>query len=180
MVLPMVYYHGKSINGKGELLMVKKKYAHYLFSNFKEEANLPAVDGPQAYFRGARQIPGANMNMGWQLFVRPMFLEKEPHTHEADEYLIFLGGQLPDLFSSFDAEIDFYIGEEMEKYVIAKPTIIFIPKGLSHCPLDFRKINKPVFFSALLLTPKFTKTTGGKEFSYDGPGFKGAPKMIRT
>jgi hypothetical protein len=158
--------------------MAGKKYAQYVFSDFKEEANLPAVAGPQAYFRGARQIPGANMNMGWQLFVKPIYLEKEPHTHEADEYLIFLGGQPPDLFSSFDAEIELFLGDEQEKYFINKPTIVFIPAGLTHCPLEFRILRKPVLFSALLLTPKFTKTMDGKEFSYDGPGVGGAPKVI--
>ena len=118
------------------------------------------------------------MNMGWQLFTKPILLEKAPHTHNADEYLIFLGGQLPDLFSSFDAEIDFWMGKEQEKYTITKPTIIYIPKDMQHTPLDFRKINKPVLFSALLLTPKFTKTMDGKELSYDGPGVNGAAKMI--
>jgi hypothetical protein len=158
--------------------MSKGKYARYLFSDFKEDSNLPAVAGPQAYFRGARQIPGANMNMGWQLFTRPVFLEKAPHTHGADEYLIFLGGELPDLFSSFDAEIDFWIGEEQEKYVITRPTIVYIPKGMPHTPLDFRKIVRPVLFSALLLTPRFSKTMGGKEYSYDEPNISGAGPMI--
>ena len=117
------------------------KYDKLFLTEFKEPSNLPAVAGPQAYFRGARQIPGANMNMGWQLFVKPINLEKEPHTHDVDEYLIFLGGALPDLFSSFQAEIDFCIGEEKEPHLINKPTIIFIPKGMVHCPLNFRKID---------------------------------------
>ncbi len=160
--------------------MAAQKYSQYVFSNFREESNLPAVATPQAYFRGGRQIPGAKMNMGWQLFVKPFQLEKEAHTHDADEYLIFLGGQPPDLFSSFDAEIDFWLGEEMEKYTITKPTIIYIPSGLSHCPLNLRKITKPVFFSALLLTPKFTKTMGGREFAYDGPNVGGAGPMINS
>jgi hypothetical protein len=160
--------------------MAERKYAKYLFSGFQEDSNLPAVAGPQAYFRGARQIPGANMNMGWQLFTRPIFLEKAPHTHDVDEYLIFLGGQLPDLFSSFEAEIDFWIGQEMEKYVITRPTIIFVPKGLPHTPLDFRKIVKPVLFSALLLGPKFTKRMDGKEYVYEGPNVGGAGPMIKV
>ena len=73
-----------------------------------------------------------------------------------------------------------WIGKELEKYVITKPTIIFVPKGLAHTPLDFRKIVKPVLFSAILLTPKFTKTMDGKEFAYDGPGVGGAPKVIKV
>jgi hypothetical protein len=160
--------------------MPKNKYDAQFFSDFKEPSNLSAVAGPQAYFRGSRQIPGANMNMGWQLFVEPMYLEREPHTHEADEYLIFLGGQPPDLFSSFEAEIDFTIGEELEKHTFNKPTIIFIPSGMMHCPLNFRKIVKPVLFSALLLTPRFTKTMDGKDMAYDGPtapGHKGPVKL---
>ena len=159
--------------------MAELKYQKYVFADFKEGSNLPAVAGPQAYFRGARQIPGANMNMGWQLFVKPIFLEKEPHTHDADEYLIFLGGQLPDLFSSFEAEIDLCLGEEQEKYLITKPTIVFIPQGFPHTPLNFRKIVKPVLFSALLLTPKFTKRMGGKDYSYDGPNVGGAGPVIK-
>lgn len=154
--------------------MSTSRYDKLFLTDFKEPSNLPAVAGPQAYFRGARQIPGANLNMGWQLFVAPIYLEKEPHTHDFDEYLIFLGGQLPDLFSSFQAEIDFCIGPEEEKHVIDRPTIIFIPKGLVHCPLNFRRLDKPVLFHAILLSPRFTKTMNGQEFAYDGPTAPGA------
>jgi len=159
--------------------LVTDKYDHFFLSDFKEPSNLPAVAGPQAYFRGARQIPGANMNMGWQLFVKPIQLEREPHTHNVDEYLIFLGGELPDLFSSFEAEVDFCIGEEQEKHLINKPTIIFIPKGMVHCPLNFRKIVKPILFHAILLSHHFTKTMDGKEFIYDGPTAPGAKSPMR-
>src|SRR4030067_1737414 len=95
------------------------KYTKYLLTDFKSVPPVArdAIAGPQVAFRGARQIPGANANFGGQVFIKPVFLEKEPHTHDADEYLIFLGGQLPDLFSSFDAEIDLWMGEEQEKYV---------------------------------------------------------------
>ena len=154
--------------------MAESKYDELFLTDFKEPSNLSAVAGPQAYFRGARQIPGASMNMGWQLFVEPIHLEREPHTHDADEYLIFLGGKLPDLISSFKAEIDFHIGEEQEYHLINQATIIFIPKGMVHCPLNFRKIDEPILFHAILLTPIFTKTMGGKEFSYDGPTAPGA------
>ena len=159
--------------------MAKAKYNKYFLTDFKEPSNLSAVAGPQAYFRGARQIPGANLNMGWQLFVEPIYLEKEPHTHDVDEYLIFLGGKLPDLFESFQAEVDFCIGEEQEKHLINKPTIIFIPKGLVHCPLNFRKIDKPILFHAILLSPRFTKTMNGKEMSYDGPTAPGAKGPVK-
>jgi len=153
--------------------MPKKKYQQFVFSGFREEMKLPFIAKPSAYFRGARQIPGAGVNMGWQLFVKPIRLETEPHTHDADEYLIFLGNDPADFFSSFDAEIDFFLGDEMEKYLINKPTIVYIPPNLTHCPLDFRVINRPVLFTALLQTPMFTKTMNGKEYKFDGPDAKG-------
>jgi hypothetical protein len=153
--------------------MAKKKYAKYVFSEFREEMNLPFMSKPQAYFRGARQIPGAGVNMGWQLFIKPILLETEPHTHDADEYLIFLGNDPSDWFSSFDAEIDLFLGKEMEKYLINKPTVVYIPANFTHCPLEFRVINRPVLFTALLQTPIFTKTMKGKVYKFDGPDAKG-------
>jgi hypothetical protein len=153
--------------------MADKKYEKYVFSGLREEMNVPYFAKPQAYFRGARQIPGAGINLGWQLVIKPILLETEPHTHDAEEYLIFLGSNPADWFSSFDAEIDLFLGGEMEKYFINKPTIVYIPSNLSHNPLEFRVINKPVLFTALLQTPIFTKTMKGKEYTFDGPDAKG-------
>jgi hypothetical protein len=149
--------------------MAKKIYQQLVFSGFKENMDLPFIAKPQAYFRGAHQIPGAGINMGWQLFIQPVNLEKEPHTHNADEYLIFLGNNPADWFSSFDAQIDLFLGEEMEKYLINKPTIVYIPAKMVHCPLNFRVLNQPVLFTALLQNPVFTKTMKGKEYSWKGP-----------
>jgi hypothetical protein len=108
--------------------------------------------------------------MGWQLFIKPVFLEKEPHTHNADEYLIFLGNNPTDWFSSFDGQIDLFLGEEKEKYLIDKPAVVYIPANLFHCPLNFRVLNRPILFTALLQTPVFTRTMKGKEYSWKGPG----------
>jgi hypothetical protein len=153
--------------------MVGKKYQKLVFSGFKENMDLPFIAKPQAYFRGANQIPGAGINMGWQLFIRPILLEKESHTHNTDEYLIFLGNDPADWFSSFDAQIDLFLGEEMEKYLIDKPTIVYIPHEMPHCPLNFRVLNGPVLFTALLQSPIFTKTMKGKEYTFKGPDADG-------
>jgi hypothetical protein len=132
---------------------------------------------PQAYFRGEADMPGANMNVGFQVFKSPVFLEREPHFHREEEYLVFLGAKLPDVFSSFDAEIDFYMGptlDVMEKIVITKPTIIRIPPCTWHCPLDFRRMTKPVLFQAVLMHGKFgaikqrKNEDGGNEYLYLG------------
>jgi hypothetical protein len=112
----------------------------------------PEIASPQTYFRGAVALPGATATIGWQVFTAPVCWET-PHVHKNDEFLIFLGAELPDLCSSFDAEIDLWMGEEMEKHTITSTTVVFIPKGVQHAPLNFRAIRKPVLFHALYLGP---------------------------
>ena len=112
----------------------------------------PEIASPQTYFRGASALPGATATIGWQVFTDPVCWET-PHVHKYDEFLIFLGADLPDLCSSFDAEIDLWMGEEMEKHTITTTTVVYIPKGMQHAPLNFRAIRKPVLFHALYLGP---------------------------
>jgi hypothetical protein len=156
--------------------MSERKYEKLVYQ-FKPEYNEVAADGagtdfvfsPQAYFRGASQIPGSRFNMGFQIFVKPFFLDRTPHYHPVDEYLIFLGGNFPNLFD-FDAEISLFIGEEMEEFTITEPTIVRIPAGVQHCPLNFKRIDRPVFFQAALMQGMFGGVYNGKELCYNGPG----------
>jgi hypothetical protein len=131
------------------------KYDHLFCTRFKEQSTTPVVEGPQAYFRGASMLPGAGINMGWQKFVKPVKLELQSHHHDVDEYLIFLGAELPDLVGTFDGELEIFLGEEYERHIITKATILYIPAGIEHNPMDIRKLNKPMMLSALHLAPYF-------------------------
>jgi hypothetical protein len=123
----------------------------------------PEIASPQTYFRGASALPGATATIGWQVFTAPVCWET-PHVHKYDEFLIFLGAELPDLCSSFDAEIDLWMGEEMEKQTITSTTVVFIPKGVQHAPLNFRAIRKPVLFHALYLGPSLDRSPRVPDF----------------
>ena len=123
----------------------------------------PEIASPQTYFRGASALPGATATIGWQVFKAPVCWET-PHTHKYDEFLIFLGAELPDLCKSFDAEVDFWMGEELEKHTITSTTVIYIPKGLMHSPLNFRVIRKPILFHALYLGPNLDRQETIKNF----------------
>jgi hypothetical protein len=131
---------------------------------------------PQAYFRGAMQIPGSQFNVGFQIFVKPFFLDKMPHRHAHDEYLVFLGASFPNVFD-FDADIEFTLGkinDDAQTFKITNPAIIRVPAGVYHCPLNFKRIGKPVLFQAALMEPMFggiydTPDGGTKEMRYNGP-----------
>lgn len=135
------------------------------------------IINPQAYFRGASQIPGAKFNVGFQIFVKPFFLDRLPHFHDGEEYLIFLGGTFPNVFD-WDAEIEFTLGQvgvDAEVYKITQPTIIRVPAGVWHCPLNFKRVDKPVFFQAALMEEVFganfyTPTAKIQKMRYNGPG----------
>jgi len=144
------------------------KYGHYFLADDRQPPKemdfvglnsippFPEIASPQTYFRGASALPGATATIGWQVFTDPVCWET-PHIHKYDEFLIFLGAELPDLCSSFDAECDLWMGEEMEKHTIDSTTIVFIPKGVQHAPLNFRVINKPILFHALYLGPSLDR-----------------------
>ena len=131
------------------------KYDHLFSTKLRENSITDVVAGPQAYFRGDSDLPGAKINMGWQMFTKPYKLEMESHHHDTDEYLFFLGAELPDLVGSFDGEIEYFMGPEYERHVITKATVLYIPAGLEHNPCDIKRLTKPMMFSALQLAPYF-------------------------
>lgn len=164
-------------------LNMSKKYEKLVFefpAEYNELVTLGDDPGyilsPQAYFRGASQIPGSKFNVGFQIFVKPLFLDRIPHHHEVDEYLIFMGGTFPNLFD-FDADIELTLGKvgvDAEVIHISQPTIVRVPAGIYHCPIRFRRVDKPVFFQAALMQDMFSSTYdtedgGQKELWYNGP-----------
>jgi hypothetical protein len=157
---------------------VQEKYEKLFYEFTPQETSWGDwIHSPQAYFRGDKDLPGANMNVGFQVFKAPVFLEREPHFHREDEYLVFLGAKLPDVFSSFDAEVHFFLGktlETMEKIVITEPTIIKLPRGYWHSPLDFVRVDKPILFQAVFLAGKegrvsyVERENGERQYIYVG------------
>lgn len=122
--------------------------------------------------RGACQIAGAKAYIGGGLIKEPVFIDPYPHKHEADEFLAFLGP--PTDRYDFNAHVEFTLGlgDDAELYNIDEPTIVRIPAGTWHCPLNFIRIDKPIFFEVVLLQGAFGGTyqmpDGIKELWYNG------------
>jgi hypothetical protein len=90
-------------------------------------------------------FPEANLKGSGVYYTRPHVMVKDIHIHDFDEYLFFLGTNVTDL-EDFDAEIEIFMGEEAERHLITRPTILYVPAKMKHCPLNFAKINKPMLF----------------------------------
>jgi mannose-6-phosphate isomerase-like protein (cupin superfamily) len=121
----------------------------------KVPAALAPLFGPCAYIDSEGQFGSkANLSMAWRLITKPMCIDREPHKHAFDEFLCFLGGNLENMFD-FDATIELSMGPESELHVIESATVVYVPAGTLHCPLNYKRIGKPVLFHPIALTPAF-------------------------
>lgn len=64
------------------------------------------------------------------------------HRHDFDEVIGFAGSNRNSP-RELGGEIEFWLGDE--KYILTKTCLIFIPKGLKHCPLTLLRIDTPIF-----------------------------------
>lgn len=120
----------------------------------------------QAYFRGTDCMPEANFYASYRCYMKEAFLDRISNYHSEEEFLCFIGYDITDPFGSFDAEIEFWMGEDldhMEKHIITEPTIVRIPAYMWHCPLEFKRVSKPIYFQVLHLRGKFATFAAEKD-----------------
>jgi hypothetical protein len=136
--------------------MNNNKYSKYLFSDLSRKPPHPEVKTPIADFSGFKEWGETKFGINWECIYKPFYMIKEPHSHAFDEYLAFMGGNSLDIFD-FQAEVELYLGEEKELHIINKPTIVYLPAGFVHCPMNFKKIDKPILFHKIYLSPKYKR-----------------------
>jgi hypothetical protein len=86
----------------------------------------------------------------------PCLMEEAPHVHDFDMYLHFMSYD-PDDMETLDADIEIGFGDEREIHTITEPCSVFIPKGMIHCPLEFKRVGKPLLFIHTSIAPHYTK-----------------------
>ncbi len=64
------------------------------------------------------------------------------------------------------------MGEELEKYVITQPTIISLPPGLVHCPLEITKIVHPIIQIEMMIAPADGSVPTREPYFKKDKGFK--------
>ena len=64
------------------------------------------------------------------------------HTHPFDEVIAFFGTNPEDLHD-LCGQVELWI--DGEKNVIDRSFMAFIPAGTEHCPLQIRRIERPIF-----------------------------------
>lgn len=129
-----------------------KKHGEYILELTTNKSMYKQIIADQLAVAGARDLNNANFSMGWSYLTEPFLMVAEAHTHDFDQIIFFLGGD-PGNVGDFGAEVEMSLGENQEKYIINYTSCVYIPAGLLHCPLDVKKVNKPIMFIDITLSP---------------------------
>jgi hypothetical protein len=103
----------------------------------------PEITAPMIAAMGSKDIPGAHLGAGFAYLVEPFMMIDAAHKHDFDQFLYFFGGD-PNDFTEFDAEIELEL--DGKPNLITYASWVHIPKGLMHCPLNVKRVGKPVIF----------------------------------
>lgn len=79
-----------------------------------------------------------------------------PHIHKDAELLFHIGTD-PNNPSDLGAEVEFYLGPEMERHVITQSCVVYIPPGFIHAPWRPLKTYRPWVFAEVNQGPLHTE-----------------------
>ena len=139
--------------------MTERKYEKYILQDLKmPEGMMPS----EAYKQRATKVlwmdgentPGAfNVNVVWLWKPTPAeFNHDDAHKHDYDEVIGFFGSDFNNPYN-LNAEIEFWL--EDEQYILTKSTLLFIPTGLTHCPLNVLSVSRPVFHFTTVMSGSY-------------------------
>ncbi len=111
--------------------------------------------GPELIYTGETDYQ-SGLTMMFLRITAPTLMEEKAHAHDFDMYLYFMSFD-PDSMGDLGADIEIGLGPEQEIHKITTPTSVYIPKGMVHCPLEFKRVDKPILFIHASLAPKYTK-----------------------
>jgi hypothetical protein len=98
---------------------------------------------------------GGTLTMAYHCMTKPKLFDMT-HAHDFQEVLCFIGGDPLDI-TDFGAEVEVQLGEEHEKHTITRTSCVSIPPNLPHCPLNIRRVDKPIIFLEISNTPTYGK-----------------------
>ena len=125
----------------------------------KEEKNIGFGASPMfVTFADNDIIEGCNyFSVMWMGERSTKTLGHGPHIHPVPEALVAIGTD-PEHPEDLGAEFELFMGEEMEKHIITKSTLIYIPENTVHCPFNINKVTRPFLFIQAHYGPKLTET----------------------
>jgi hypothetical protein len=117
---------------------------------------LPGKFGDRMVYFAKNHVGEKDYSMLFNVVTEPFLMVKDPHTHDFDQFLHFFNADSLQI-AEFPAVVEFTLGEELETHVITEPTVLHIPAGVLHGPLEFTRVDAPVVFMNVAFTPEYFK-----------------------
>jgi hypothetical protein len=128
--------------------MAEKTYDHLIITRPPEKfiKHFSSVRKCPQYVDG-KNVPGGFYSQAhWWYKSSKIGHPSKSHSHaDWDEYLGFVGTNFKDPFD-LGGEVELWLGGE--KYSITQTCMVFVPAGLEHCPVYFRRVDTPIYFLA--------------------------------
>jgi hypothetical protein len=159
---------------------METKYGKYILTELKVPENYQAVpDSPDSFrrrilFLDDKTIEGAlYLAASWFVTSSENHAPPPTHTHDHDEVLAFFGNDPEDAldevlaFFGNDPEDPLDLGGEIEmwlggeQHMITRSCLIFIPKGLPHCPYYVRRVDRPILHFSTAPMGSYEKKESG-------------------
>lgn len=124
--------------------MVKKEYAHLIKPVKVQKGPAGLYPEPRIWMEG-KDMEGFNANFSLGFIKNPTTLHPVAGAvvHPYDECLVFEGIDNRNILY-LGAEVSVELGEEREEHVFTEPSVVLIPKGLPHGPVNIRRVDKPI------------------------------------
>jgi hypothetical protein len=146
-----------------EETMETSKFAKYVRKGVVDTATPhPEVSAPRLGLKSGGEFGNQDFSMSWWAITEPFEMVADCHKHDFDQFIIFAGGDLTNM-PDLGGVVEFGLSEDgknIETQVITEATMIFIPAGLYHGPLNFKKVNdpkKPILFHDLFFSPDYKR-----------------------
>jgi hypothetical protein len=139
--------------------MAELKTAKYVRDTIARPSHHKEIAGPIPMLSSDASYGNMGFNMYWEGISQPFVHAPSAHKHDFPQYLIFLGGDVNNL-TDLGAEVELTLSEDgvnMEKHVFTRSTTIYLPPGLYHGPLIYRKVSRPFMFIDLYLAEQYAR-----------------------
>lgn len=122
----------------------------------------PEVKSPVLGLVSDQGFGDKDFSLSWWSISQPFEMVSETHAHDFDQFLIFVGGDAQNR-ADLGGEVELTLGEEegkLEKLVFSTATTVYVPGGMLHCPLNFKKVNdpkKPILFHDMFFASEYKR-----------------------
>jgi hypothetical protein len=138
--------------------MAENNYEKYLVRRpmYEVGGNVKGRQAPTMTYMSNKLVPGCNLyiDLSW-IYALP---EPNPHvfehSHNYDKIVLHIGADTEN-FEDLGSEIEYYVGGQ--PLAFDTTTALYIPKGIKHGPITWKKFTKPHIEMSIMLGAESTE-----------------------